>query len=698
MSNKKGPTICVNMIVKNEEELLSRCLDSVQGADMIVIADTGSIDNTVNIAKKYTDLVYTDYKWEDSFAKARNWALGKVPEDIDWILTIDADEVLNTSIEEIRKILSSIGEEYGKVRVKLVDEETSGASHYFPRIFKRDSDIFWEGDAHNYVTDRKNRSEFSATDSISISYGYSPAHKLDPDRTLRILKKAVEQSPQLTRERYYLAREYFYRGQWQKAIDELGEYILRSEYLAEKNDAWLMKARCLAKLNKYNEACDSAWEALKYNANFKEALVFIGDHMDEKNKKRWYSFAELADQSDVLFKREVNIPRDYVVGQDNRLTPVKSEGVAEPPMDLNPDGLFFFENLLQRFKEVDVLEWGIGTSTKYFTDLLDKVGIKYTWTGIEHNKEWYERVQGWCGRNDKIKLVLADTDSKEYLEPGGKYDVIYIDGRNRVKCLKSAKKMLKPDGVVLLHDAQRERYQEGFNGYEWRYVGLEDPLLWVGQLKPLYTVPWIIHQIWIGDKEAPMEWINTWKDKNPHFVHRLWTEKEIDKLGLDNRKIYDEYYKRGLYAGCSDIVRAQLLRDFGGVYIDADMRCVNSIENAPFMVWQFFSIYAVDGHDRLNNAPLGSIKGHKHMVEYVKRQGETKELEPPFKYVGGILLRDVIGKSNNILPAYSFAPEFHTGYKNTPIGINYADHYWSTTQELRPDFKGTKDYGEGVDK
>jgi len=35
---------------------------------------------------------------------------------------------------------------------------------------------------------------------------------------------------------------------------------------------------------------------------------------------------------------------------------------------------------------------------------------------------------------------------------------------------------------------------------------------------------------------------------------------------------------------------------------------------------------------------------------------------------------------------------------NQEIGINYAEHYWSTTQELRPDFKGTKDYGEGVDK
>ena len=56
-------TVSLCMIVKNEEKILSRCLDSYLGLfDEIIIVDTGSTDNTKNIAKKYTDKIY-DYKW-----------------------------------------------------------------------------------------------------------------------------------------------------------------------------------------------------------------------------------------------------------------------------------------------------------------------------------------------------------------------------------------------------------------------------------------------------------------------------------------------------------------------------------------------------------------------------------------------------------------------------------------------------------
>ena len=63
-------TISLCMIVKNEEEVLSRCLDSVQGAvEEIIIVDTGSTDNTVNIARQYTNQVLF-FPWKDDFYAA----------------------------------------------------------------------------------------------------------------------------------------------------------------------------------------------------------------------------------------------------------------------------------------------------------------------------------------------------------------------------------------------------------------------------------------------------------------------------------------------------------------------------------------------------------------------------------------------------------------------------------------------------
>lgn len=86
-------TISLCMIVKNEERILSRCLDSLQGiADEIIIVDTGSSDATKEIAAKYTDQVY-DFAWTGNFSDARNFAFSKAK--MDYIYSADADEVLN---------------------------------------------------------------------------------------------------------------------------------------------------------------------------------------------------------------------------------------------------------------------------------------------------------------------------------------------------------------------------------------------------------------------------------------------------------------------------------------------------------------------------------------------------------------------------------------------------------------------------
>ena len=85
-------TISLCMIVKDEEEVLARCLESAAGiADEIIIVDTGSSDRTVEIAKEYTNQVYS-FAWIDDFAAARNYAFSLA--SADFCMWLDADDVL----------------------------------------------------------------------------------------------------------------------------------------------------------------------------------------------------------------------------------------------------------------------------------------------------------------------------------------------------------------------------------------------------------------------------------------------------------------------------------------------------------------------------------------------------------------------------------------------------------------------------
>ena len=285
--------IQVAMIVKNEEKVLENCLKSVKDFE-ILLCDTGSTDSTVEIARKYAN-VFEDYKWEKSFCKARNYALSKCKKD-SWIISIDADEEMLTDTEKIIKII----EEADHNGCDAIDINMVGGNDKFtfPRIFKNTGYIKWAGDAHNYLTGIKKK----CYGDITIKFGYSPTHAQNPRRTLEILEESVKTSG--SREKFYLAREYSYFKEYEKAVYWCDEYIKNPGWAGEWSECCLLKARCLWNLNRGEEARDACLQAIKINTNFKEALEFMAELSGPINKKRWLEFAKTADNSGVLFVRE----------------------------------------------------------------------------------------------------------------------------------------------------------------------------------------------------------------------------------------------------------------------------------------------------------------------------------------------------------------------------------------------------------
>src|SRR5687768_16414549 len=102
--------VSIAMIVKNEQETLARCLDSVQGAvDEIIVVDTGSTDSTPEIARRYTDRVLT-FPWCDDFAAARQFAFDHATGT--WVGWLDADDVV-IGAEHIRGLVAEATPDVG---------------------------------------------------------------------------------------------------------------------------------------------------------------------------------------------------------------------------------------------------------------------------------------------------------------------------------------------------------------------------------------------------------------------------------------------------------------------------------------------------------------------------------------------------------------------------------------------------------
>ena len=148
-------TISLCMIVKNEERVLARCLDSIKELmDEIIIVDTGSLDRTKEIAKKYTDKVY-DFSWQDDFSAARNFSFSKA--SMEYIYVADADEVMDEeNRERFRQLKEVLLPEIDIVQMYYCNQLQYNTTYNFdkeyrPKLYKRIREFRWYDPIHESV-------------------------------------------------------------------------------------------------------------------------------------------------------------------------------------------------------------------------------------------------------------------------------------------------------------------------------------------------------------------------------------------------------------------------------------------------------------------------------------------------------------------------------------------------------------------
>jgi glycosyltransferase involved in cell wall biosynthesis len=191
-------------IVKNEEASLPKCLESVKDlVDEIVILDTGSTDQTVEVAKKFGANV-TNFTWCDDFAAARNEALKYVRGE--WVLVLDADEVLNAKI--VSQMQQAMADENHLV-VNLIRQEIGAAQSPYSltsRLFRNHPKIKFSHPYHALIDDSviqllKKEPYWKIVDLPSVAilhYGYQPEAIRSLDKSARArqaMEKFLAQHP-----------------------------------------------------------------------------------------------------------------------------------------------------------------------------------------------------------------------------------------------------------------------------------------------------------------------------------------------------------------------------------------------------------------------------------------------------------------------------------------------------------------------
>ncbi len=209
-------------------------------------------------------------------------------------------------------------------------------------------------------------------------------------------------------------------------------------------------------------------------------------------------------------------------------------------------------------------------------------------------------------------------------------------------------------------------------------------------------IPKIIHQIWLGS-ELPDRYkrlCETWKAKHPAWQHILWTDKEAAALTMSNRSLYESMKNYGAKA---DILRYEILYQYGGLYVDTDFECLKPFDQLHHRFDFFCGLsYIQKGLIEGLNGLIAAAPHHpvmQHCLKFLKKAAVVHGWDAIVDTTGPRMLMRAILKTSlrkltmgTILPGLFFYPlsfeDRHKDFsyiKKTITPETFAIHYWDTS-------------------
>lgn len=279
------PTISLCMIVRDEEEYISGCLESVKGiVNEIIIVDTGSSDQTLAIARNHGAKVFR-YLWNDDFAAARNESLRHA--SASWVIILDADERVDPA--SIEKVIEAIqNNDIDAFLVTLISPISKGSSAPIAkhitksyRLFKNFKGFFFTGRVHEEISCSliKEKARVSPSDIVINHLGYAQDEKRLQEKRLRNLKLLLlelESNPDNWYTAYNLGQTYMLLNMTTEAMVFLNQAI-EAKGVPEDIRASIYNnlGECLLKEKRYEEAILHCKESLNLNPEQVSAHIIL---------------------------------------------------------------------------------------------------------------------------------------------------------------------------------------------------------------------------------------------------------------------------------------------------------------------------------------------------------------------------------------------------------------------------------------
>ena len=230
--------ICVYAICKNEEQFVDRWMDAVSEADMVVVTDTGSTDQTAQKLRDRGAIVYSETISPWRFDTARNIAMDHIPEDVDICVSNDLDEVFEKGWR--KKLENAWRPEHTRARYLFTwsynADGTPNKQFTMEKVHRRHG-FRWVHPVHEVL-------EYSGTDEDLTVWVQGMVLNHYPDTSkpraqyLPLLELSASENPADDRTAFWLGREYMYHGMYDKSIAELKRHLaLPSAKWAEERSA-----------------------------------------------------------------------------------------------------------------------------------------------------------------------------------------------------------------------------------------------------------------------------------------------------------------------------------------------------------------------------------------------------------------------------------------------------------------------------